>query len=161
MNAEDILKYGHYTVLRTIENMAEADWLAEGVCGWWSVKDIIAHLASYEQMLVDVFNEILSGEQGSTLMLMINSGPETFNDMEVGKRQQANVAEVLAEYEETQAQTMHLIQQISLVKRREVGALTWYGSEYDLEDYLVYTFYGHKREHSAQIAVFRDSLKSN
>jgi hypothetical protein len=81
--------------------------------------------------------------------------------MEVGKRQQANVAEVLAEYEETQAQTMHLIQQISLVKRREVGALTWYGSEYDLEDYLVYTFYGHKREHSAQIAVFRDSLKSN
>ena len=31
-------------------------------------------------------------------------------------------------------------------------------SEYSLEDFIVYTFYGHKREHSAQIAAFRDRL---
>jgi proline iminopeptidase len=28
--------------------------------------------------------------------------------------------------------------------------------EYALDDFIVYNYYGHKREHSAQIAVFRD-----
>jgi hypothetical protein len=39
------------------------------------------------------------------------------------------------------------------------GVLPWYGKEYDLEDFIVYTFYGHKREHCAQIAAYRDQLK--
>ena len=159
MNAEDILKYGHYTILGTIENLAESDWHTGNVCGWWSTKDIMAHLASYEHLLIDIFNDILTGEQGVTLTLMTTSGPEGFNDVEVAKRQDATVAEVLADYNDTQTQTLALIQQISLAQRRQAGLLTWYGSEYDLEDFLVYTYYGHKREHAAQIAVFRDNLK--
>jgi hypothetical protein len=159
MNAEDILKYGHYTVLHTIENLAEPDWHTGDVCGWWSTKDIMAHLASYEHLLVDIFNEILTGAQGPTLTLMATSGPEAFNDVEIGKHQNSTVTEILADYNDTQAQTMTLIQQIPLTQRRQAGLLAWYGSDYDLEDFLVYTYYGHKREHTAQIAVFRDSLK--
>jgi hypothetical protein len=34
-----------------------------------------------------------------------------------------------------------------------------YGLEYALDDFIVYAYYGHKREHTAQIAVFRDTLK--
>jgi hypothetical protein len=30
--------------------------------------------------------------------------------------------------------------------------------EYALDDFIVYQYYGHKREHCAQIAVFRDKL---
>jgi hypothetical protein len=41
----------------------------------------------------------------------------------------------------------------------EIGLLPWYSAEYDLEDYITYAFYGHKREHCAQIAVYRDTLK--
>ena len=39
---------------------------------------------------------------------------------------------------------------------RQSGTLPWYGMEYALDDFLVYIYYGHKREHSAQIAAFRD-----
>jgi len=42
---------------------------------------------------------------------------------------------------------------------RQAGTLPWYGLEYALDDFLVYAFYGHKREHSAQIAAFRDRLE--
>jgi len=31
--------------------------------------------------------------------------------------------------------------------------------DYALDDFIVYTNYGHKREHSAQIAAFRDGLR--
>ena len=42
---------------------------------------------------------------------------------------------------------------------RQNGTLPWYGAEYSLDDFIVYTFYGHKREHTAQINVFKDTLK--
>ncbi len=41
---------------------------------------------------------------------------------------------------------------------RQNGTLPWYGMAYALDDFLVYAYYGHKREHSAQIAAFRDRL---
>lgn len=53
MNASDILKYGQLTVLHTIEGFPEAEWDTPGACGVWSVKDIIAHLTSYEHVLAD------------------------------------------------------------------------------------------------------------
>ena len=42
----------------------------------------------------------------------------------------------------------------------QAGTLPWYGMAYSLDDVLVYMYYGHKREHSAQIAAFRDRLDS-
>jgi hypothetical protein len=32
-----------------------------------------------------------------------------------------------------------------------VGSIPWYGPEYALDDLLVYTMYGHKREHAPQL----------
>ncbi len=48
MNAQDILNYGHLTVCHTIEGLDDRHWITAGVCGVWSVKDIIGHLAAYE-----------------------------------------------------------------------------------------------------------------
>lgn len=160
MNASDILFYGHQTVLRTIDGLAEEDWYTGGVCGVWSVREIISHLASYEKLLVDVLNSLLNDEPTPTLSRMMAHGPHTFNDLEVGDRQGQTMADALTEYCDTHAQTMTLIAQIPLETQRQKGVLSWYGDAYDLEDFLVYTYYGHKREHTAQIAVFRDNLKA-
>ena len=64
MNATDILKYGQLTVLQTLDGFSETTWETEGACGVWSVKDIIAHLASYEQILVEILATFTGG--GST-----------------------------------------------------------------------------------------------
>jgi len=67
VNAHDVLKYGNLTLLRTIEGLPEADWMARGVCGWWSVKDIVAHLTSYELVLVEVLTSFLGSGPTPTL----------------------------------------------------------------------------------------------
>ncbi|HXV43743.1 MAG TPA: hypothetical protein VEC96_11830 [Anaerolineae bacterium] len=85
-------------------------------------------------------------------------GPLQFNDSEVELRQDKTMGEVLAEYNDTCAQVMTLAARIPAETFRQAGTLPWYGPEYDLDDYIVYSFYGHKREHSGQIAVFRDRL---
>jgi len=157
MNAVDILKYGNGTVLQTIDGLPEAAWETPGACGVWSVKDIIAHLASYEHVLVEVLTTFLGG--GPTPYLSKFTAPGGgFNDIEVAARKGKSVSDVLGEYSDTHAQVMELAARIPVETFRETGTLPWYGMEYALDDFIVYTQYGHKREHSAQIAAFRDHL---
>jgi uncharacterized protein (TIGR03083 family) len=158
MHALDVLKYGNLTVLRAIRGLPEPDWHAPGVCGYWSVRDLIAHLASFEHMLVDVLAVAGGGEYGPYLVEFLRSG-QAFNDAQVPARSGLSVLETVAEYETVQARTMELAAALPPESFRATGFLPAYGAEYDLEDFIAYTFYGHKREHSAQIAVFRDSIK--
>ena len=153
MNAADVMKYGHLTVLKAIDGLPEGDWDLDGVCGVWSVKDILGHLAAYELVLLDVLNSFLDG--GETPYLDKFKSHE-FNDSEAALRHTRPYKDVLLEYTEAHAQVRPLIARIPAEKWREAGTLPWYGSEYALDDFVVYAFYGHKREHCAQIDKFRD-----
>jgi uncharacterized protein (TIGR03083 family) len=156
MKAEDILFYGHRTLMSTLDGIPQEQWSTPGVCGYWSVKDIIAHLASYELVLVDVLGNLVDGRPTPNLKLFSDA---QFNDLQVEQRQGNSPAQVQAEYEDAHQKVRELVAQVPIETRRRAGVLAWYGEAYDLEDFLVYSFYGHKREHSAQIAVFKDTLK--
>jgi hypothetical protein len=158
MNADGILKYGHYTVLAAIDGLDETHWETNTVCGVWSVKDIIAHLSSYEQMLIDVFTSVIDPTAPTPTLNTYTQDIEAFNAAQVGMRRAYSVPEVLAEYNHLVEQTQQMLAQVPVNVRDQEGVLPWYGEEYDLDDFIVYTFYGHKREHTAQIAVFRDGL---
>jgi hypothetical protein len=93
---------------------------------------------------------------------MLNSYIESgrqFNDSEVSRRKAKTIQEVLAEFNDTHTQVMSLLVNIPSETLRQTGTLPWYGMEYALDDVLVYMYYGHKREHSAQIAAFGDRLR--
>ena len=157
MNAMDILKYGHQTVHQTIEGFPEAAWEEAGACGVWSVKDIIAHLASYEEVLGDILSTFL-GKHATPYLDRFTEPGGQFNDTEVERRRGRTVREVLDEFNDAYAQVMSLAVQIRPEQFRQAGTLPWYGMDYALDDVIVYMYYGHKREHSAQIAAFRDRL---
>lgn len=157
MNATDILKYGHLTLLHAIEGLPQSSWKTGGVCGAWSVTDVIGHLAAYEHVLEEVLNSFLGG--GDTPYMTEFSKGTGFNDSQAALRQGHTAQEALTEYQETHDRVTILVPQIKPDIWRKTGTIPWYGSEYSLDDFIVYAFYGHKREHSAQIAVFRDSLK--
>ena len=158
MNAQDILKYGQLTVLQTLESFPEASWETPGACGIWSVKDILAHLASYERVLVDILTTFTGDGSTPVLNSYVELGSH-FNDIEVSRRTAETIQDVLAEFNNTHIQVMSLLVNIPSETLRRTGTLPWYGVEYALDDVLVYMYYGHKREHSAQIAAFRDRLR--
>ena len=157
MNAADILKYGHLFVLGAIEELPDAEWETPNVCGIWSSKQIIAHLASFEHVLNDVLNTFLGQEPGSTLRRFAES-PPVFNDVEVAGRYGKTAEEVLHEYTDWHKRNGILLSEIPASKLPTAGTMPWYGIEYSLDDFIVYSFYGHKREHMAQINVFKDLL---
>jgi hypothetical protein len=160
MNMLDVLKYGHRTVMGTLDGLPQADWETGGVCGVWSVKDILAHLASYEEVLIDVLRALddETGEVSTPTFDRYKSAGRAFNDDEVALRRGMTPDATLAAYCDAADRAMELARRIPVERRREAGALPWYGAEYDLEDFIAYQYYGHKREHSAQIAVFRDKI---
>ena len=125
--------------------------------GEWSTKDILAHLASYEEVLVDILSTFVGRHSTPYLDKFTGLGGQ-FNDTEVERRRGRTVKEILDEFNDAHAQAMSLTAQIRPEQFRQVGTLPWYGMDYALDDVIVYMYYGHKREHSAQIAAFRDHL---
>jgi uncharacterized damage-inducible protein DinB len=161
MNASDILMYGDRTLMSALEGVPQSEWETGGVCGVWSVKDILAHMTVYEHLTAEVLSRFVEGEDESPtpyISRMMESGA-SFNDDTVPEFKTKPGDEVLAEYHEAHRRVMSLIGQISAETLRQAGTMPSYGEQYSLDDYLVYTQYGHKREHSAQINVFRDKLE--
>lgn len=158
MNAEDVLMYGSKTFLDTLERFPKDKVNEPNACGMWSVKDVVAHMASEEEVLVEVLKGLV-GESGPTPLLdEMAQGAKEFNVREVEKRKGKGFDELVGEYKQAHDQVMELIRKISEEKRRKVGTLPWYGEHYSLEDYLVYGYYGHDREHSIHVAAFADVL---
>jgi len=158
MHAVDVLHYGHLTILHAIENLPEGDWLTPNVCGHWSTKEIIAHLASFERALTEAFRVARGEPLGGYLTELTRDG-QLFNETQVALRIGYSPAETLAEYEELHDEVMKLAAALPPSLYYNTGFMPAYGMDYDLEDYIVYSYYGHKREHAAQIAVFRDHIQ--
>ncbi|MPZ98569.1 MAG: hypothetical protein GEU80_04370 [Dehalococcoidia bacterium] len=156
MNALEVLKYGHLTVLGTVEAVPEHLWDEPDVCGVWPSKGVIAHLASFELAFVDVLIECAGG--GPTPYLDAFRAGGSFNDDEVARRLALPPAEVIREYTEAHEHSMDLAREVPRGRWSEPGTLPWYGMEYSLDDLVVYQYYGHKREHTAQIAAFLDRV---
>jgi hypothetical protein len=158
MNAHDILMYGDSFVTRNLEGLPMEHWQTDGVCGWWGVKEIIGHLASFEHVLSEVFRGFLEGGPTPYMDRAFGLGPAVWNDVMIAERQGQTPAEALAEYQQAMAENLRLVTRIPADTLRQPGAIPWYGAEYALDDYIVYQFYGHKREHMAQVNVFKDTF---
>jgi len=158
VNVQDVLYYGHGTVMQAVDGLPHEQWSEPRVVGYWSVTDVIGHLASFEMVLIELLGALPQGGPMPTIERFV-ANPQAFNDVEVDqKRAGQSPADAWAEYLTSWERSMALLAQIPEGDRRVTGALPWYGEAYDLEDFLVYSFYGHKREHCAQIMVYRDTL---
>lgn len=157
MNARDILFYGNRTLLESMDRVPPEHRTEPGVIGWWSAREAMAHLAIFEDGLVQILESFLGGPFPELLSNMDSSK----NDELVAKKEGKTFDELLGEYNTAYNRVMELIPQIPPDKLREVGTIPWYGDEYSLDDFIVYTFYGHKREHAARFEAYGDRLQDS
>jgi len=156
MNATELLEKSNLLVIQTVDDLPETAWDIPGACGNWSVKDIIAHLASYEHIIVDVLS-IFQKEQPTPYILQFLHQLDQFNKVEVEARKYETAQHVLDEYQDAQVEATSLLMQIPDEKVQERGTMPWYGEDCCLADFIN-RIYDHTREHCAQIARFRQRL---
>ncbi len=156
MNSLDVLKNGHLFFVKSLDVVPCEHVYDQGACGWWSVKDLVAHITSFELMLAEIFED-LTVRRPTPLVDEFNASPQGFNDNEVGRRKEFTYERALEEYHQAYERVMKA-SNLPAEAWRTNGILPWYGKEYDLGDFIAYSYYGHKREHGGQIQVFRDRL---
>jgi hypothetical protein len=155
MNAHDILFYGNRNLLESLERIPPDQRNTTGVVGWWSARECMAHLAIFEEELVEVLESVIGDGHVPAAAQM---SPD-MNDILVAQRDHESFDQLMQEYQNAHTRVMELIEQIPPEKLGEVGTIPWYGEEYSLDDFLVYTYYGHKREHAGRFEMFDDLLK--
>ncbi|NIP22937.1 MAG: hypothetical protein GWO38_03730, partial [Phycisphaerae bacterium] len=99
MHASDILYYGHTFIERAVDglDLEDPSWNISGACGIWSIREIIAHLTSFELTLVEIL-QLLLGEEVPTSLLAQMANPAKFNDDQVALRKNQTTAETWNEY---------------------------------------------------------------
>lgn len=156
MNARDILFYGNRTLLASMDRVPPSERNTGGLIGWWSAREAMAHLAIFEAGLTEILESFLGGPPPQ---LMVGMESEK-NDALVAQKNGMTFDDLLAEYNAHCARNLALIEKIPPETMRAVGMIPWYGGEYSLDDFIVYTYYGHKREHAARFEAFGDMLDS-
>lgn len=160
MNMIDVMRSGHQMVMTTVDGLEPARWeVPFYVVGVWTTKHIVAHLASFEAVLIDVLTAIHDDDANTPVLDEILAGPAQFNDAHVAIREHLTPDDVLRQYESNFEEALELARALPEDVRTRNELLEWYGSDYDLEDLIAYMYYGHKREHSAQIKLFRKTLE--
>jgi uncharacterized damage-inducible protein DinB len=158
MDAVTIMFYGNRTFLEALNGLDTMHWEMPNVCGVWSVKNIVSHMAATELLFADVFG-MFTGITERPMFDRYGATYETWNDETVAERSQMTCEDALAEYNAAYEEKMARARQLSPGLLAQAGTIPWYGDKYALDDYIVYGDYGHKREHAAQIMAFRDTLR--
>ena len=155
MNVLDILRFGQADIDRLIDRLEPDDWSAIAL-GEWTTKDLVGHLGAFEVR----FREALVAELGDREPLpILTASRATFNDEQAAVRRDWTPGAVVAELRDAHREVMDLAERVPAERWREVGSVPWYGAEYSLDDLVVYTIYGHKREHAPQLdAVLQPSV---
>ena len=147
MNPLDVMQYGQRDIDQLLGRLRDDDWSAIAL-GVWTTKDVVGHLGAFELRFADVLATFLDEPPDSDL---IRSNPATFNDDQAAVRKAWSVDQVLDEFRLAHSRVLDRAGRISADTWSRIGTIPWYGPEYALDDLVVYSMYGHKREHAPQL----------
>lgn len=156
MDINGLLGYAHGFVINSTVGLAETERVEELACGIWSVRDVIGHLCSFKQLTVDVVSTFSGNTDTPYLHQWLTNGPDNFGEDQVAARKAISYETNLAEYLAAHGRLMALLAQIPEPDLHRPGTLPWYGAQYALDDFLLYTDFGHQIEHGSQLALLRD-----
>lgn len=157
MNVTEMLEQSHLKIIQVLDGLPEVAWEMPGVCGDWSVKDIVAHLSSYELVLISVLNVVSGQEPGASTRTFLPGSAE-FNSVEVEARKYNTAQQVEDEYQQAQIQSFSLLAQLPSQTIEQPGTLSRLNTDRSLADF-VRMVCEHSREHCEQIARFRESSR--
>ena len=160
MNQTELLDNSHLTVIQTLDNLPDEEWDVPGACGNWSIKEILAHLTSYERLLVEACNVVLGNKDKSTPYLAaFGNSQDTFNDAEVAKRKYNTAQQVLDEYNDTQLEATSLLALIPAEALQKPGFFpSSFGSDGSLNGLLT-IISRHTIRHCDEMKAFRNRIK--
>ncbi len=158
MNVAEELENAHLQVIQTLDNLPELEWDVPITENSWTVKDIIAHLASYEHVLEDVLRSFTENTPETAYVSRYIQHNDDFNKEEVSARSNSTAQQVIDEYQEVQTDTTGLLARIPAGTLEKKGTLPWYGEDRSLSDFIR-SISANIQRHCDEITAFRNREK--
>ncbi len=158
MTVAEQLENAHLLVIQTVDNLPELEWDIPMSDGGWTVKDTIAHLASYELILRDVLRTFAEDAPKTPYLARYIHHNDDFDREEVSARSNNTGQQVIDEYQDAQTDTTGLLARIPVVSLEKKGTLSWYGADRSLGDF-VRNRSAHIQRHCDEITAFRNREK--
>jgi hypothetical protein len=159
MQATEILENSHLFVIQAVDDLPEPMWDLPGVSGERTAKDVLAHLVSYELLLIDAFNTI-HGEPPSPYLLRWTASPEDFSSGAINARRYHTAQQVINEYQDVMLQSVAALAEIPAELIQKPGTLAWFSDGKASVADLINNVTGHVRQHCEEIIRFRQKNKA-
>ena len=159
MNALKILNRGHQNLLDVIKDLPSQAWTDGFVTGSWTVRDVVDHIAIYEEMQVEAFEKFINPNALTPLHDEKAQGTFLeFNAQQSEKDKDKTGSEVFKRYTDGFTKLEQIVKNFSAEQMVNPEATIWYGDKCSFDDVIAYNF-GHKKHHLAQIKLFRQRNK--
>jgi hypothetical protein len=133
-------------LLASYASLPEAELLAPGVTGDWSIRDIIAHVTWWEEEALAHLPVILAGGRPPRYSVTYG-GIDAFNELMMEQRRHLPLAEVLRQRDEVHAR---LVAFLEMVPEEQIAHETRFRRRLRLDTY------GHYRLHTKSIRQWRE-----
>jgi len=125
--------------------LPDAEMTEPGVTGGWSVKDIVAHVTSWEEESLKHLPDVLAGRRPPRYSVTYG-GIDAFNARTVGQRAKLSLAEVLRQRDDTHRRLVDFLRR---VPESQLVRETRFRRRLRLDTY------GHYRKHADAIRKWR------
>lgn len=145
----DRIEQSHSEWQSLLTEVGEAHMEQPGVTGDWSVKDIIAHIAAWEQRVLDR----VASEANGTPLEMSGWDMDKMNESFYERSQERSLADVLDEARAVHARFMEFVRSLSEEELFEGGRYEWTKGE-PFYHWVEGNTYEHYEEHAEPIRVW-------
>src|SRR5262245_5598237 len=148
--AIQLLRASRKELQETLVGMSEDDYLRAKAIDKWTLKDTLAHVASWDEEMVRVLQTFtMPGESVYTYTISERNGFAVWNEEQVSARRELGVTQVLSEFETARRDLMQVIEGLTDAVLNRKRMTSWGKTATGFE--LVTTQMEHDREHANQI----------
>jgi hypothetical protein len=147
------LTNSHRKMLEAIDGLSEEAMLQPGVCGYWSVKDVLNHLSHWEAELVTLLWQVAQGKRPSSTSHS-NEEIERLNQRWQQEGFERSLEMVIADFRGVRKQTIRRVEALTEDDLMQSDRFPWLRGKSLADKIAVYSF-EHDMEHMDSINKWR------
>lgn len=142
----------------TINGMSEDDFLRAKAIDKWTLKDLLAHIASWDEEIVRVLQTFtMPGDSQYTYVISDRNDYGVWNDDQVAARRELNVNQTMSEFEIARRDLLQVVEGLTDPVLNRSRMTPWGKPETGFE--LLTGQIDHDREHAVQIRSYRKKIE--
>lgn len=151
------LRAGRKELQETILGLTEEDFLRPKAVAKWTLKDMLAHIASWDEEIVRVLQTFtMPGESEYTYVISDRNGFAVWNDEQVAARSERTFSETMSEFEIARRDLIQVVEGLTDAVLNRSRMTSWGKPSTGFE--LIMGQVEHDREHAEQVRSYRKKI---